>query len=41
MRVLFGIDTIREGELYIREKKVPVSSTKDAIAKRTRDGSGG
>ena len=32
MRVLFGIDTIREGELYIREKKVPVSSTKDAIA---------
>lgn len=32
MRVLFGIDSIREGEIYIRGKRVPVSSTKDAIA---------
>lgn len=32
MRVLFGIDPIREGELYIKGEKVPVSSTKDAIA---------
>lgn len=32
MRGLFGIDPIREGEIYIRGKRVPVSSTKDAIA---------
>ncbi len=32
MRVLFGIDPIREGEIYIRGEKVPISTTKDAIA---------